>query len=226
MDDKKEKTGFWQSWMTIVILSALAIMVIWSNIQTPSVRPESDENVSMGNLTHIPTSNNANTVRNDITTTVDNSTNVQADNDTIFKTWMALSFKEINGNLDCISKESTFRNFAGIERCSELLANNSNFSMRHTVTYNVSSSLQAVSDEYIRALEDYNIGGMKLEIGARNQNESQMGDAIEYIQNGTAHIQLIDSMLNNNSISSNASGAKFIHPQKGGNVTGENTTSN
>lgn len=213
MDDEKEKTGFWQSWMTIAILSALVIMVIWSNIQTPSVRPESDENASMGNLTHAPTSNNANIVRSEINTQTENITDAPADNDTIFKTWMALSFREIDENLYCISKESTFKNFAGIAKCGGLLANNSNFSMRHS-TYDVSPSLQTVSDEYMRALEDYNIGGMKLEIGAKNKNESQMGDAIVYIQNGSAHIQLVDSMLNNNNIPSNASGAKFVHPPR------------
>ena len=224
MDDKKEKPGLWQSWMTITVLSALVIMVIWSNIHTPATRPE--ENVSMGNITHVPTDNNVNTEENGINTQVENNTGVPVDNNTIFKTWMALSFKEINQNLECISKESTFKNFAGIERCGRLLANSSNFSMRHVDQYNISSSLQNVSDEYIKALEDYNIGGMRLEIGARNQNLSQMGDALDYIQNGTAHIQLVDSMSNNdsmssnNSISNNSSGTKFVHPQKGVNTSG------
>ena len=220
MDDKKEKPGFWQSWMTITVLSALVIMVIWSNVQTPATRPESDENISMGNAAHVPKNNDVNTGENEISAQAENNTDVPMDNDTFFKTWISMSFMAINENLDCISKASGIKNPAGVEVCSGFLANNSNISLKGIEQHNISSSMQNVSEEYIKALEDYNIGGARLEIGARNRNESQMRDAIGYIQNGTAHVKLVDAMLNNNSISSNASGTKFVHPPTGANTSG------
>jgi hypothetical protein len=208
MDDKKEKTGFWQSWMTIVVLFAVVLMVAWFNSQSPAIRSESNENISIGNGNHIPIVNGSGeqvASGNDVQTgegtglQMKNSTVVPMDNDTFFKTWVALSFKAINENLDCISKAGEIRNLVGIETCGKLLGDNSNSSLRHMYEYtNVSVSMQIVSDEYKKALEDYQIGGVNIEIGARNVNESQMDNAIGYIQEGNMHIKLVDKMISGN----------------------------
>lgn len=229
MDDKKEKTGFWQSWMTIAILLAFTLMVVWFNSQSPSIRPEPDENISIGNGTHVPIGNGTNfTIENgaNISTgneeniPIGNNTNVQMDIDTSFQNWIVLSFKVIDENLECISKAGNKRNFTDMERCGKFLGDNSNISLRHINEYNnVSSSMKTVLDEYEKALKDYNIGGIKLEIGARNGNVSQMGDAIGDIQNGTNHIKVVDKILYQDVIN-----ARYANSSKEGNATGENTT--
>lgn len=223
MEDEKEKK-FWQSWMTIVILLAVVVMVAWFNSQSPAIRL--DENISIGNGTRVPIENSAGVqIGNgaDVQTgkstgvQIENNTVVQMDNDTFFKAWVAVSFKVINENLDCLYKAGEVRNLTSVEACGRLLAENSNSSLRHMSGYiNVSTSLLAVSNEYKKALEDYNIGGVDIVIGAKNKNGSQMSNAIEYIQNGTAHIKLVDKMLSGN----NTTVKKFVNPQIGVNTTG------
>jgi hypothetical protein len=231
MDEEKKNTKFWQSLMTIVVLFSVVVMVAWFNSQSPAVRP--DENVSIGNGTHVPIGNGANAqVLSDSGIQTESSTGIQTesgtgiqtgndtlvpmDNDTFFKTWVVLSFKEINENLDCISKASELRNLMGVEACGKLLANNSNLSLRHMIEYtNVSTSLSAASDEYKKALEDYKFGGENIAIGAKNENGSQMSDAIGYIQSGTTHVKLVAMMINGN----NTTDGNLVHPKIGTNTT-------
>jgi hypothetical protein len=223
MEDKKDKK-FWQSWMTIAILLAIVIMVAWSNFRGPIVQPE--KNILTGVEAHVPIGNDANVQTgngDDVKTTrsigtqAENSTVVPMDNDTFFRTWVGLSFNAISANLDCLYKAGGVRNIIGVEACGKLLADNANASLTHMNDYiNVSISMQAASDEYKKALEDYSIGGTNIVIGAKNQNDVQMSDAIGYIQNGTAHVKLVDKMLSGN----NTTGEKFVHPQTGANTTG------
>jgi hypothetical protein len=224
MNKEKEEPKFWQSWMTIVVLLAVVVMVAWFNSQNPTMRP--GENIKTGNGTHVPigngadvqTGNGADIQTGNVDTQVEKSTVVPMDGDTFFKTWIALSFGAINENLDCLSKASVFRNLVDIELCGKSLADNSNSSLRHMNEYaNISTSMKTASDEYKKALENYNIGGANIAIGAHNNNLSQMSNAIGYIQNGTAHIKLVDKMLNDN----NTTDGKFARSKIGTNTTGQ-----
>jgi hypothetical protein len=201
MDDKKEKKGFWRSWMTIAVLAALTIMVLIFNSQSPSMLSQ-NENISIGNGTNVEGSTNV----------MDNST-IPMDNDTFFKSVVKVNLGVISEDLNCISRAGQTRNFNETERCGKLLSENANMSLRHVSGYNVSHPLQATLDEYKKALEYYNIGGAKLEIGARNRDLSQMGDAIGYIQNGTARINVITVVLYGNGTYNTTSNTTFVHPK-------------
>jgi len=208
MDDKKEKTGFWQSWMTIALLLAMTLMVVWFNSQGPIVRSEPDENISIGNNVNISIGNNVNM-------SIANDTNVPTEkmnNDTFFKNWVSVSFDVIKENLDCISTAGYKKDIVNMERCGRFLSDNSNTSLKNINEYSISSSMQKLSDEYRQALEDYNAGGTILEIGAKNENASQMGLAAKYIQSGNMHIEVVNVLFQGNASS-------FVHPQPGVNTT-------
>ncbi len=238
MDDRKEKTKFWQSWMTITILLSVTIMVIWSNIQGPAIRSDAEENISIVNETYVPDSDKkSETDKNiligsgihsqigygknvqigrDPNISSENDTNIlsnKMDNDTFFQNWVATSFDVIDANLKCISESSYKKDFANIEKCGRFLEENSNISLRDIKEYdNISPHTKIISDEYESALKDYNIAGNKLTIGARNKNVSQMGYAIEYIQDANNRIKKINSILYQDSID-----AKFKNT--GSNIT-------
>lgn len=207
MDDKKEKKGFWQSWMTITILMALTIMVFIFNSQGPSIRSEQDENISIGNSINVE-DNNANIT--------DNSTIIM-DNDTYFKKSVEVNIGVIIDDLNCISEAGKNRDVNATERCGTFLRENSNIYLTSLSRYNVSNSLQTALDDYKKALEYYNAGGSKLETGARNKNTSQIIDAIEYIQNGTTYLDRVAIVLSGNATynaTSNAtSNTTFVHPE-------------
>jgi hypothetical protein len=189
MDDKEEKKGFWQSWMIIAVLAILAIMVFIFN---PYMISKQNENISIGNGTK---DNGTNVEGN--TNVTDNSI-VPMDNDTFFKTMVEVNSRTIFENLDCISRAGKTKNFSETERCGKFLSDNANLFLRHLNGYNVSTYLQETLGEYKNALSYYNIGGTKLEIGARSRNLSQMGDAIKYIQNGTIYINKVADVLYGN----------------------------
>ena len=217
-NDKKEKTGFWRSWMTIAVLAALTVMVFIFNSQSPSIRLDQNVNVSISNGTNIA----GNGTGND--TDITNSNIAIINNDTFFKNSVEVNLAVILENLNCISEAGRNRNFNATERCGKFLSESSNIYLRNARGYNVSPSLQPALEQYKSALEFYNIGGTRLEIGARNRNLSQMGDAIEYIQNGTTNVNRVTEVLYgngtyntiSNTSSSNAntsSNATFIHPK-------------
>ncbi len=207
MDDKKEETGFWKGWMTIVVLLGTVIIVLWFNSYDPTVRPGPDENISVDNRTRVPIENSADVQ-------IGNGDVAPMDDDTFFRTWVAVSFKTINDNLDCISKASKVRNLVAVEACGKLLSDDSNMSLRDIDKHGANTSMKTVLDEYKKSLEDYYIGGTDLEIGARNGNGSQMAVAIGYIQNGTVHVKLVGKMLSGN----DTTGEKFAY-QNGVNDT-------
>lgn len=218
MNDEKEKKGFWQSWMTIAILLTLTIMVIIFNSQGPSIRSEQNENIPIGNVINIPPGHDNITGRNitdgDTNITV-RGTNITGnniaimDNDTYFRKMVEVNLGEIYFNLKCISRAGQTQNFSETERCARFLSENSNLSLRHANDYNVSSSIQNAVREYKNALEYYNIGGTKLAIGARNRNASQMNDAVEDIQNGTAHVDKTTLILFGNGSFAKVSNATY-----------------
>lgn len=228
MDDRKEKTGFWQSWMTIVLLLAVAVMVIWFNSQGPAVRYE-DENISMGNGAYVPIGDNVGTqiensanipIKNNVNMPTGNTVNMstgEMDNDTFFKTWIGVSFNAINYDLNCISEAGYKKDMASVERCGRFLKNNSDISLKDISDYSVSPSMQKLSVEYRQALEDYNVAGTNLEIGARNRNASEMALGAAYLQSGNMHIEVVNVLF-----SGNTSG--FVHPQAGANQTVTNAT--
>ena len=184
MNDKKEKTTVWK--MPIIIMLAMVIIVLLFNSQSSSPYRDQNENISI--------ENNKNVTGNDVVT-MDNGTNIIRDNDTYFKNWVTVSFKTIAENLDCISKAGKNRNFTDMERCGKFLSQNSDNNLRFINGYSVSSSMQTTLEEYKEALENYNIGGIKLETGAKNRNASQMGDAIKYIEMGTTGVKNVTTIL-------------------------------
>lgn len=219
MDDQKENKGFWRSWMTITILAALAIMTVFLfSSQSPYVPSFQNGNISMNNGTNVKGSVNI----------IENSTNAM-DNDTFFKSDVKVNIGIISENLQCISNAGRTKNFTQIERCGQFLSENANISLSHASGYKVSHPLQIPLNEYKKALGYYNIGGTKLVIGAKNRDLSQMGDAIGYIQNGTARFDMVASALygnelysaasnrTNNTVS-NANNATFAHPKVTGTV--------
>ncbi len=249
MDDRKEKTKFWQNWMTIIILLSITIMVIWSNIQGPAIRSEIDENISINNGTYVSESN----VRSEIDKNIpigggihsqigynknvqigsdsnilsENDANIltnKMDNDTFFQNWVTVSFDVINSNLNCISESSYKKDFANIEKCGKFLEENSNISLKSINEYNnISPHIKIISDEYEIALKNYSIAGKKLAVGAKNKNVSQMGDAIVYIQDGNDHIKTINNILYQDSIDSkykNTTGNNTINTITGNNTSG------
>jgi len=185
MGNETEKKGFWRSWMTITILATLVIMTVFlfSN-QSPYVPSLQNGNISMNNGTGIKGSANI----------IDNSTNAM-DNDTLFKNSVRVNLGIIAEDLTCVSNAGQTKNFSKIERCGQFLSENANLSLSQTSGYIVSPPLQLSLGEYMSALKYYNIGGIKLEIGARNRNLAQMGDAIGDIQNGTARINMVTHVL-------------------------------
>lgn len=190
MSDKKEKTITWKNWMSIIIILAMIIIVLLFNNQSSSLYPGQNKNVSI--------ENNANVNGSD-TNIINNSTKVTSDNDTYFKNWVTVSVKTMTENLNCISKAGKNRNFTDMERCGKFLSENSNNSLRSIDEYNVSPPMQITLEEYKKALQNYNIGGVKLETGARNRNVSQMGDAIIYIERGATDVDNIIVILYPNS---------------------------
>jgi hypothetical protein len=229
MDDKEEKKGFWRSWMTITILLALTIMVAFLFSSHSPYIPYQNENTSIGNGTNVEGSTNI--VGNG--TNVEGSTNIVGnstivmDNDTFFKTAVRVNFGTISEDLNCISAAGKNRNFNETERCGKLLSENANLSLMHVSGYNVSHPLQTALNEYKNALEYYNIGGTKLEIGARNRDLSQMGNAIGDIQNGTVRINMVTAVLYGNGTYNTMSGTSnttLVHPKVtsvGGQVGGQ-----
>lgn len=129
------------------------------------------------------------------TDTANNNTSIIGVNDTYFKNWVTISFKTMAENLNCISEAGKNRNFTDMERCGKFLSQNSDNALRFINEYNVSPSMRVVLEEYKKALESYNIGGVKLETGARNRNASQMGNAIKYIEGGTASVNNVTTIL-------------------------------
>lgn len=228
MDDRKEKTGFWQSWMTITLLLAVAIMVFWFNSQGPAVRYEG-ENVSVGNGAYVPigdnvdikTENNVDTPieneKNSPTSSGTNTSTGRMDNDTFFKTWIGVSFNAINYDLDCISQAGYKKDIANVERCGGFLRNNSNLSLEDIDGYSISPSMNKLSNEYRQALLDYNAAGMYLETGAKNRNASQMAIGAKYLKSGNMHIEVVNILFSGNESS-------FVHPKKDINAEGTNTT--
>jgi hypothetical protein len=188
--NKEEKKGFWRSWMTIAILITLTIMVaILFNGRAP----------------YIPQNENISTISNS-----GNSNVTAIDNDTFFKSSANVNIGVMSEDLKCISDAGKSKDFNGIEKCGKLLSEDANLSLKHA-EYNVSSPLQLSLKEYRDALEYYNIGGAKLEIGSRNRNVSQMAEAIGYIQNGTARISMVTYILNNENTVPSATA--FVHPR-------------
>lgn len=180
MNNRKEKSWIGKNLVLIMVILATVLIVILLNGQSlfngQSSNPISDQNVSIGNNTNMS-----------------NETNADKD----FKNWLSLSFMPIYNDLDCISKAGKNQNFSDTELCGKLLKEDSNRSLRQISKYNVSISLQASLDEYKKSLEYYNIGGLNLEIGARNRNVTQMVEATRYIQNGTENMYIVTNILNN-----------------------------
>lgn len=231
MEDRKEKTKFWQSWMTVAILLGVTIMVIWFNAQGPAVRPEPDENISIvnslrdskpisiGNNKPISIGNNETiSIGSSKHISIGNNTNVtekKMDNDTLFKTWVGVSFNAINDNLNCISQAGYKKDIVNVENCGIFLRANSNLSLENMNRYSISPSIQNMSDEYRKALEDYNVAGINLEIGAKNRNTSQMALGAKYIKSGNMHIEVVNALFRDD----NVTGEKFIHPNTVTNTT-------
>lgn len=210
MDNKEEKKGFWRSWMTIIILVALTIMTVFLfNSHGPYVPSFQNENISMNNGTNIKT-----------------NITIVADNDTLFKNSVRVNLGVIAEDLTCVSNAGQTKNFSKIERCGQFLSENANLSLSQTSGYVVSPPLQLSLGEYRNALKYYNIGGIKLEIGARNRNLAQMGDAIGDIQNGTARINMVTHLLFTNEVYSTVPGENttnkiLIHPKITSGVGGQ-----
>lgn len=119
------------------------------------------------------------------------------DEDKNFKNWVYLSFRSIMYDVNCISKAAEKHNFSETERCGTLLRDNSNRSLGQIDTYNISSSLDEARSEYRQSLEYYNIGGLNLEIGAKNRDPQQMYNATVYIRNGSERMGRVVSLLGN-----------------------------
>lgn len=119
------------------------------------------------------------------------------DEDKNFKNWIYLSFIVIVDDLNCIPKAAKKQNFSETELCGKHLKDNSNIYLKQTDRYNISSSVQDVRDEYKKSLEYFNLGGINLEIGARNRDPRQMYNATVYIQNGTSNMERVMTLLGN-----------------------------
>lgn len=132
-----------------------------------------------------------------ITETDLNKTINITDKDKNFKNWIYLSIVPIIDDINCVSKAAKKQNFSDTERCGIFLRDDSNRSLRQIDGYNISLSLKDVRDEYRKSLEYYNLGGLNLEIGARNRDPLQMYNATMYIQNGTRGIDRIMVLLGN-----------------------------
>lgn len=113
-----------------------------------------------------------------------------------FRTWFVLSYIPIRDSLKCLSKAAKSENFSQTETCARLLKEDSNRSLNQIDSYNtsnISTDLKSALGLYRISLENYYMGGENLEIGARNENTSKMGIAIQYVQNGTAYAN--DAMI-------------------------------
>lgn len=168
-DEKEEKTWIGKNLMLIVVILATVLIVALISYQGPNSIP--NENTSTG-------SNINATAESNVT-----------GKDKIFMSWFNSSYILGYDDINCITKAAKKKNFTDTEQCGKWLKENSNRSLQQIDTYNVSSSLQAALDEYKKSLEDYNLGGINLEIGARDKNATQMNIATKYIRNGTARVE-------------------------------------
>jgi len=139
----------------------------------------------------------------DISININGKTNISeitinvTDEDKNFKNWIYLSFRVIVDDLNCIPKAAEKQNFNDTARCGGFLKDNSNMYLKQIDRYNISSSVQDVRDEYKKSLEYFNLGGINLEIGARNRDPRQMYNATVYIQNGTSNMERVMTLLGN-----------------------------
>ncbi len=123
------------------------------------------------------------------------------DEDKNFKNWVYLSYRPIFDDLTCVSNAVNKKSFNETERCGRLLKDDTNRTLRQIETYNVSVYMQAAWSEYKKSLEYYNLGGLNLEMGARNRNINELDDANMYIHNGTDRIERVMQILKNASVS-------------------------
>lgn len=186
-DKNNEKTWIGQNLTLVVIIlvtTLIAILFLF-NGQNSSPNLISDQSISVRNNINISN-----------ITDISNGTNV-TDKDKDFKNWFSLSFMLIYNDLDCISKAGKNQNFSDTELCGKLLKENSNRSLEQISRHNVSITLQTVLEEYKKSLEYYNVGGINLEIGARNRNMTQIIEATKYIRNGTDNMYIVADILDN-----------------------------
>jgi hypothetical protein len=185
MDKERLKKTVRDNFTIIVIILAVAIILfLLPNIGIFSGRQQNDP-------TNIDVNSNGTEI--DLNKTIINIT----DKDKDFKNWFYLSIVPIINDINCISKSAKEQNFSDTERCGRFLRDDSNRSLRQIDGYNISLSLEEARDEYRKSLEYYNLGGLNLEIGAKNQDLLQMYNATPYIQNGTIGINRVMDLLGN-----------------------------
>lgn len=99
-----------------------------------------------------------------------------------FTKWLVMSSSLLSNDLDCIVKAAKNENFTDTERCAKFLRENSGRALNNSDLHNnISANLIPVLDQYKGALKNYSLGGEYLEIGARNQNATQMAIGGRYI---------------------------------------------
>lgn len=132
-------------------------------------------NINNGNTATSNTSANNTTANNKIL-------NMSGDDENFTK-WLGMSSRLVANDLDCISKAAKNQNFTDTEKCGKFLGEDSNRILNESNSHdNISIYLVPVMDQYKDALKNYSLGGENLEIGAKNQNATQIAMGTRYIE--------------------------------------------
>ncbi len=118
--------------------------------------------------------------------------------DQYFEERISLSYEIIGEDLKRIQESAKNRNFSGTEIAGKFLKDDSNMLIGQIDEFNVSSSQEAILDEYKKSLDEYNNGGLYLEAGSRDRNMTEMNDSVAHIQNGKNYEYRVLQMLHGN----------------------------
>lgn len=179
---KREKEGTKVRNRNIAII--LLIIVIFSISQFIIVADRKNEN----NATYNHSLN--------ITSKTNLSDMNLTEEDKEFIKWFSLKYAPIKNDLDCIVDAAKTEDFNKTQLCGKLLKEDSQRPLNEIDRFNTSISMKEVFLVYKKSLENYNIGGRNLEIGAKNHDISLMDNASTYIKEGNVHISLSYEFIN------------------------------